>query len=92
MGQSLTSFAVLFAPALMLHGIKEPPILKHDCVRAAVKHFGLNGEPFERIFALRETGGRAASEAEAHELFASYLAQIEIVTEAVDELRLSAEK
>jgi hypothetical protein len=32
------------------------------------------------------------SDAEAHELFASYLAQIEIVTEAVDELRLGAEQ
>lgn len=92
MGESLTTFAVLFAPALMLHGIAEPPILKHDCVRAAVKYFGLNGEPFERIFALREKGSRAVSEAEAHELFASYLAQVEIVTEAVDELKLGVGK
>jgi predicted nucleotidyltransferase len=92
MGESLTSFAVLFAPALMLHGVKEPPVLKQECVRAAVKFFGLNPDPFERIFALRESGAPAASDAEAHELFASYLAQVEIVTEAVDELRLGAEK
>jgi hypothetical protein len=88
MGESLTSFAALFAPALMLHGVKEPPILKQECVRAAVKYFGLNGEPFERIFQMRTTGTRPASDAEAHELFTSYLAQIEIVTEAVDEMRL----
>jgi predicted nucleotidyltransferase len=89
MGESLTSFAVLFAPALMLHGVKEPPVLKQECVRAAVRYFGLNGEPFERIFQMRTTGARPLSEAEAHELFTSYLAQIEIVTEAVDELKLS---
>jgi hypothetical protein len=74
----------------MLHGVKEPPVLKQDCVRAAVKFFGLNGEPFERIFAMRATGTRPSSDAEAHALFSSYLAQIEIVTEAVDELRLGA--
>jgi hypothetical protein len=76
----------------MLHGVPEPPVLKQDCVRAAVKHFGLNGEPFERIFAMRASGARPLSDAEAHELFTSYLAQIEIVTEAVDELRLSTEQ
>jgi hypothetical protein len=89
MGESLTSFAVLFAPALMLHGVREPPVLKQECVRAAVKRFNLDGEPFERIFEMRRTGARPASAAEAHELFTAYLAQIEIVTEAVDELRLS---
>jgi hypothetical protein len=75
----------------MLHGI-EPPILKRDCVRAAVKQFNLNGEPFERIFDMRAAGARALTDAEAHELFASYLAQIEQVTEAVDELRLETVK
>jgi hypothetical protein len=72
----------------MLHGVKEPPILKQDCVRAAVNYFKLNGEPFERIFQMRTTGARPLNDAEAHELFSSYLAQLEIVTEAVDELRL----
>ncbi|HLL71223.1 MAG TPA: nucleotidyltransferase domain-containing protein [Pyrinomonadaceae bacterium] len=88
MGESLTSFAVLFAPALMLHGVSEPPVLKQECVRAAVRKFNLDGAPFERIFEMRRTGTQPASDAEAHELFAAYLAQIEIVTEAVDELRL----
>ena len=88
MGESLTSFAALFAPALMLHGVKEPPILKQECVRAAVRYFGLDGAPFERIFQMRQTGARPLSDAEAHELFNSYLTQIEIVTEAVDEMRL----
>jgi len=88
MGESLTSFAVLFAPALMLHGVSEPPVLKQECVRAAVRKFNLDGAPFERIFEMRRTGTQPASDAEAHELFAAYLTQIEIVTEAVDELRL----
>ncbi|HJR09384.1 MAG TPA: nucleotidyltransferase domain-containing protein [Pyrinomonadaceae bacterium] len=92
MGESLASFAVLFAPALMLHGVREPPVLKQECVRAAVKQFKLDGEPFERIFEMRRTGAQPASDAEAHGLFTSYLAQIEIVTEAVDELRLGTGK
>jgi hypothetical protein len=88
MNDSLTSFAALFAPALLLSGI-EPPIIKRDIVRAAVKQFHLDGEPFERIFDLRETGEQPASEAEANDLFAAYLAQIERVVAAVDRLNVT---
>ena len=83
MVDSLSSFATLFAPVLLLHG-QEPPVLKHDIVRAAVRTLGLDGAVFERVFALRE--GAAPGEREADELFASYLAQIERVIEAVDRL------
>jgi predicted nucleotidyltransferase len=90
MGDSLTSFAALFAPALMLHGEREPPVTKRDIIAAAVRRFHLDAAPFERLFALRESGEKPASEREAHELFASYLAEIEKVIEAVDELKVSA--
>lgn len=87
MADSLSSFATLFAPVLLLHN-QEPPVLKLDIVRATVRLLGLDGAVFERVFALR--GGAAPpGESEADELFASYLAQIERVIEAVDRLHIS---
>jgi hypothetical protein len=89
MSDSLSSFATLFAPVLILHG-EEPPVLKRDVVRATVRMLGLDGSAFERVFELRESGGRATlGEREANELFADYLAQIEAVIEAVDRLEVS---
>src|SRR5918997_4295538 len=75
MVDSLSSFATLFAPVLLLHG-QDAPVLKHDIVRAAVRALGLDGVVFERVFALREAAG-PPGEREADEMFASYLAQIE---------------
>ena len=90
MADSLSSFAALFAPVLLLHG-QEAPVLKQDIVRAAARALGLDGAVFERVFALREGGGRhTPDEREADELFASYLAQIERVIEAVDRLEISS--
>ncbi len=83
MESSLTTFAALFAPALMLTGA-EPSSVKRENVRRAVGHFQLDAEPFERIFALRGDEANELNETEANELFASYLAQIERVIEAVD--------
>ncbi len=88
MSNSLTNFAALFAPALLLSGT-EPPVQKRDCVRATVRQFSLDGEPFERIFALRETGAQPATDAAAHELFGAYLAQIERVVVAVDRMSVA---
>jgi hypothetical protein len=90
MADSLSSFAALFAPVLMLHGEREPPARKHDIVRAAVRRLSLEAAPFERIFAMREGGGRVESEREANELFTAYLAQIERVVESIDEMRVAA--
>ncbi|MET0648870.1 MAG: hypothetical protein ABW208_19850 [Pyrinomonadaceae bacterium] len=87
MVDSLSSFATLFAPVLLLHG-HDAPVLKHDIVGAAVRALGLDGAVFERVFALRE-GAALAGEREANELFASYLGQIEQVIEAVDRLHVS---
>lgn len=89
MTDSLSSFATLFAPVLLLHN-QEPPVLKHDIVRATVKLLGLDGQVFERVFALREVAAAPPGEREADELFASYLTQIERVIEAVDRLDISS--
>ena len=85
MGDSLASFAALFRPVLMLHGA-EPPVAKPECVRATVRLLGLDGEPFEQIFALRANEEILPTEVEANDIFAAYLAQIERVIEAVDSL------
>jgi predicted nucleotidyltransferase len=85
MSDSLASFAALFSPVLMLHG-KEPPIAKHDCVRATVRLLKLDGDAFEQIFELREMGETLLTEVEANDLFGAYLQQIERVIEAVDSL------
>ena len=92
MSDSISSFATLFAPVLMLHG-EEPPVLKRDVVRAASRLLGLDGPVFERVFELREAGRDATlGDAEADELFAAYIAQIERVIESVDKLEASGER
>ena len=68
----------------------KPPVLKRDIVRATARLLGLDAAPFERVFALREAGARDFGRAEANELFAAYMAQIERVIEAVDRLTGSA--
>ncbi|MBA2503301.1 MAG: hypothetical protein H0V27_10510 [Pyrinomonadaceae bacterium] len=82
---SLTTFAGLFAPVLMLHN-RKPPRAKSDCVRETIRLLKLDAEPFERIFALRATDTQPSSVVEANELFTIYLAQVERVIEAVDEM------
>lgn len=84
MSDSLASFASLFRAVLLLNG-QEAPVGKPESVRATVQLLGLDAEPFERIFTLRATGKRPATDQEANDLFATYLAQIERVVEAVDE-------
>lgn len=88
MSDSLASFASLFRAVLMLHG-KEPPVAKPDCVRATAKLLKLDPEPFERIFAMRATGERPATDEEANKLFGTYMVQIEHVVESVDETELA---
>ncbi len=87
MSDSLASFASLFRAVLMLHG-EEPPVAKPDTVRATARLLKLDPEPFERIFAMRATNERPATDEEANELFGAYLLQIEQVVEAVDETEI----
>src|SRR5215213_9284594 len=92
MADSLSSFATLFAPVLLLHG-QEPPVLKHEIVRATARALGLDGAIFERVFALRESGDDAAlGDRAANELFAAYMAEIGRVIDAVDGLEVGGER
>ena len=68
MSDSLASFAALFRAVLILHG-KEAPVAKPDCVRATVQLLKLDPLPFERIFDIRATGYRPATDKEANDLF-----------------------
>lgn len=90
MADSLKSFASIFAAVLLLHG--EPlPAAKHERVRATARLLGLDAATFERVFALHAgEGDSGLDEDEAHELFASYMEQIERVIEAVDRVEVAA--
>jgi len=85
MSDSLASFAALFRAVLMLHG-QEPPVSKADTVRATVRLLKLAAAPFEQILELRAKANSKLTETEADNLFAAYMAQIERVIEAVDQL------
>jgi hypothetical protein len=85
MTDSLSSFATLFAPVLLLHG-REAPKTKQECVAATIRLLHLDEKPFARIFALIGRDKATLSEAELHALFTEYLAQVERVVEAVDSL------
>ena len=90
MSDSLTSFATLFAPVLILRG-EQPPVLKRDVVRATAQLLGLDGRVFDRVFELRaDADGGSLGEREAEELFAAYMGQIEHVIEAVDQIAATA--
>lgn len=83
---SLMDFARLFGAVLTLHGVAQPPVRKRDCVRAVCDKLRLDNAVFNRLFELRAQGKKLSSEQEANELFTVYLAQIERVIEAVDQL------
>jgi len=91
MSDSLSSFATLFAPVLLLHGAPSP-VLKQDIVRETARLLGLDAATFERIFELREAGDAGTlDEVEANHLFAVYMAQVERVIEAVDRLAVKSD-
>jgi predicted nucleotidyltransferase len=90
MSDSLSSFAALFQPVLLLRG-EDPPVTKADAVRATVRALKLDGEPFARIFSLREEGETGLTEVEMNDLFAAYLEQIERVIESVDRMPSEAQ-
>jgi hypothetical protein len=84
MSDSLASFAALFRAVLMLHG-EDAPVGKPDCVRATVRRFKLEAEPFEKIFSFRARAYTPSTDKETNDIFAAYMAQIERVIEVVDE-------
>ena len=89
MTESLVSFSALFRAVLLLYG-NEPPISKQAVVRATVKHLKIDGEPFEKIFSMREKiASNKLDEISANSLFSDYMEQVERVIEAVDDIRKS---
>src|SRR2546421_6436524 len=84
MSDSLASFAALFRAVLILHG-QEPPVSKADSVRATARLLELNESSFAQIFALRSKS-KTLTEAEANNIFSTYMSQIERVIEAVDRI------
>jgi len=75
----------LFRAVLILMG-QDPPIAKGDTLRATVGLLELDGAPFERILDLRTGKASPLTEADANNLFSAYLAQIERVIDAVDQI------
>lgn len=91
MSDSLSSFAALFRAILILNG-QEPPVTKQETIDATTQLLDLDATPFARIVTLhRDTASTLAID-EANSLFASYLAQIEKVIEAVDRIDQSAQE
>ena len=84
MSDSLASFAALFRAVLILHG-QEPPVSKADSVRATARLLGLNESSFEQLLELRSKS-KTLTEAEANNVFSTYMSQIERVIEAVDRI------
>ncbi len=89
MTESLTSFTALFRAVLLLHGVN-PPVTKQAIVSAIVKQLKIDGEPFEKIFEIREnSASNSLDEISANQLFSGYLEQIERVIDAVDKIKKS---
>ena len=89
MANSLTSFVALFRAVLLLHGFT-PTAAKREIIAATVRQIKIDGEPFEKIFDIREnSSSNKLDEASANKLFAEYLREIENVIEAVDKLEKS---
>ena len=86
MTRSLSSFAALFRAVLMLHGATAP-VSKIEAVRATVRVLGLDGAPFDRIFEISERKDVRLEKQEVDNLFGSYLAQLQRVIDAVDQIQ-----
>src|SRR5438045_709644 len=84
MSDSLASFAALFRAVLILHG-QEPPVSKADSVGATARLLELNESSFAQILELRSKS-KTLTEAEANNIFSTYMSQIERVIEAVDRI------
>lgn len=87
MAESLTSFSALFRAVLLLKCGTEPPTTKHEIIDAAVKEFGIDRTPFDKIFEIRETAGGKLDDRAANELFGDYMEQIEKVIDSVDSIK-----
>ncbi len=86
LAESLSSFMAIFRAVLSIHGVN-PPVTKREIAAAVVRLLHLDGQPFEKIFAIRENNAsNTLDEHAANALFADYMLEIERVIEAVDKL------
>ncbi len=89
MAESLSSFAALFRAVLLMNDM-EPPVTKHEIVALTVEHLKIDGNPFVKIFNIRENNlAKPLDEVSANRLFGDYMEQIENVIEAVDKMKKS---
>lgn len=82
--ESLGTFGKLFRFALRLVG-EHGPRSRVDALRAGIRYFELDAEPFNRILDVLTDDATIASE-DVHRLFADYLTQIERVIDVVDRI------
>lgn len=85
MAKSLPTFATLARHALILAGVDAPAARKREVLEAASAYFGLDPAPFRAVLGIREGTEKPTGE-QAHSLFASYLEQVQKLTQAVDRL------
>lgn len=84
MVDSLGTFAKLFRFAIQLAGGSDV-FARRDAIHEAIRHFGLDAAPFDRILEALDAN-RPMAEADAHECFGAYIEQIERVVDAIDRL------
>jgi hypothetical protein len=82
LGDSISTFCILFRHALILHGV-EGPSRKREIVSRAQERFGIDPTPFQTLLDLREERTKP-KEIEPEALLASYLIEIGKVIDAVD--------
>ena len=85
MTDSLSSFTALFRAVLILHGAS-PPLGKREAVQATARVLGLDPAPFNQIFELAGKNNSKLTQVQAENLFGSYLAEIQRVIDAVDQI------
>jgi hypothetical protein len=84
MTDSLPSFVALFRAVLIINGAN-PPATKHEVVTMTAQKLGVNAEPFEKIFDIRENKStETLTDRSANDLFGAYMIEIENVINAVD--------
>ena len=82
LADSISTFCVLFRHALRLAG-EAPRFGKREVVHAARERFAIDAAPFETLLDIRE-GKLKAKAVDPKPLFPEYLAQIQVVVDAVD--------
>jgi hypothetical protein len=84
LADSLSTFSVLIRHALALHGV-EPDMRKRETIEQARETLGIDAAPFELLLDFRD-GRVKPSDFDPAPFLGSYLKQISVVIDAVDQL------